>query len=487
VTVVSHTDVSVLLRLTPPSPRGSYAGASIVGNSSRVPTSPSDGTVVATADIDDTDIYATGLTPDTDWYFAPFAINAAGVPTTAGYPSVGPVHTDRTAAGGWQDSPILLPPTGKALFGVYPSPREDVAGRVSAGWSAINRQFGRTIRMTTQYTFGGRQSTGPDPIGIKNTAQGHLNAGRIPRVELQATNYAIACNFSVVNLWRRIADGDFDGDANGNLTAPGGRTVKGIRPVLQALGNLTRGAMTTNRIYFSVCHEADLLSEQGGDNGTWAGTYADFRAMWQHIWDLAHDPNVGATNLVWYFDMAFNPYGRDWGINCTDTGSSGMYPGHKYTDWVGWDPYNHSGQRGHGANYMSFTQIQRGPADKMAWWDSNFAVGGSRTGTGPIYKPIMLGECGTMDWNPDRTPFPGVTGANKQTRGTYMGDGEDWMVDMAKACAPGGALAEKMKGISYMSIDYSSTGVCYSLNPDFNPQTWRGLADIGQMAVFNLE
>jgi hypothetical protein len=247
------------------------------------------------------------------------------------------------APASWKDRPDLLPPRGTFVFGVFAGNGEQMED--------VNDLLRKDVTLTTVYW---KKIESPKTVVDKN-----LDKGIITRLELELTHAFAEAGEPVEGLWRRIANGGYDDE---------------LRRILTGVGPLA-----------SICHEADLApDEQGGYEGKKAGTPEDFADMWRHVVTLAR--NRGLTTK-WFFDMSFKT--ELWGEECDDEGSTGMYPGHKYVDFVGWDGFCWLNVPDHEPPAEERTPFgdMMTQFDRWNWYKRNFGERGSRN-----WKPLMIGE-----------------------------------------------------------------------------------------------
>jgi hypothetical protein len=383
----------------------------------------------------------------------------------------------------------LLPAGNQVLFGYYPGGTD---AEVQQYTKPVDIALGWTMPLNNYYLKVFTQAGIDSSINFLNAT--HVAGGRLPRIDFDWSQYAKAYGRPIATLWTDISTGKINADFVYN-----GVTIRGIDYIIKALMSMGQ------RMFVSHSHEMDLISETGGDGTTRCGTAAQFRAAWQYIVTRARsfvtaDPTL--LECVWCFDPAYDPTAASssgaykWGDVLTDAGSDGLYPGHNYVDWVGCDPYNWAGVSGHGNNWWNPQNTASGnPFFKfITWWNANFKVAGARTqalqvGSEGVYKPAMLGECGTNE---------------RWTGLTYTGDTGDasvWMTKLADWCDVGGAANGIVRGIcwfgrDYLSGDYVDNGVAMA-DPDWsirganNPsgsvgtiQKWQGIANIRARAIF---
>lgn len=245
---------------------------------------------------------------------------------------------------GWQLKPDLLPPEGAVVFGVFPGTGESLVD--------VSDLLRDDVGLVTVYW---KQLQSPRALVERNRAN-----GIITRLELELTHAFGEAGYPVAGMWAQIAAGAYDVE----LT----RILDGIGPLV------------------SINHEADLApDEMGGYQGVKAGSPVEFAAMWRHVVNLARE--LGNTETRWFFDMSFKV--ALWGENLTAEGSTAMYPGHNYVDFVGWDGFcwlNVPYHQPLALERTSFGQMME-RYGRWAWYKRNFGDRG-----GPNWKPLMIGE-----------------------------------------------------------------------------------------------
>jgi hypothetical protein len=110
--------------------------------------------------------------------------------------------------------------------------------------------------------------------------------------------------------------------------------------------------------------------------GVAAGTPADYVAAYRHVHDRF--AALGVSNVIWVWDVTGYPGYLDR--------LPAFYPGDRYVDWVGYDPYNFAGC--HHTRWQSFSQV----VDPTYHWLLAHGFGD---------KPFILAEYGTVA-NPAR-------------------------------------------------------------------------------------
>lgn len=136
-----------------------------------------------------------------------------------------------------------------------------------------------------------------------------------------------------------------------------------------------------NPIYISFHHEPE--NDVGTAGG---GTPAEYNAMWRRCVDIFRAN--GATNVIFSFILIGYPSPRNLGYWPV------MYPGNSYIDWIGFDPY--------------VWTPQKGPYDPVTGLPSSFisTVDNFRNQWAQKYhpdKPIMMAEWGINEGGDDGT------------------------------------------------------------------------------------
>lgn len=266
-------------------------------------------------------------------------------PETPGSAKSGPVTptTPRVQPQNCTVSPKLVPSCG-ALLGVSVEPT------AATGLAALEQAMRRKFDIV--YEFHGIDR----PLPARNEAQ-LVAEGRILHVNIEAKEFAKPERPEVP--WTRITAGDFD-DA--------------LRAQATGLAALKSPVMVT------FDHEVDSPKRVGQ-----RGTAAEFVAAWRHIHQVY--TSAGARNIVWVWVVT--------GYEDNRSAVPGLYPGDRYVDWVGWDPYNMAGcstGRVKPKQWQSFTETVK----PFYRWLQNE---GARAGIDKA-KPYMLSEFGTVA-NPD--------------------------------------------------------------------------------------
>lgn len=276
-----------------------------------------------------------------------------------------------------------------------------------------------------------RVYSGSGMVNGVRACQKHLDAGRIPvlsvnwKAEMKSHVLANPRNVGGTGktLFRYYADGHFDGDLlTGMVLVPGVGLVPGFRRLAMEILALGKGAAPSRRIVLTPWHEFENAAESGFGTTKDAAGFADFRAGWQRLVTVLRSYGVTRRMCPIMFCGATGP--GSWGDRLTDQGSTGFYPGHAWTDIVGWDPYNSSGLISPSSQEPSGGRAKNpwqefglagdrgdGPGSnrtclnrwgQMSWYYKHFTIGGAPTvaaGGGAVYKPIWLGEFGTGDYD----------------------------------------------------------------------------------------
>ncbi len=333
-------------------------------------------------------------------------------------PAVTPPDVSNPSVADFRTQPLMNPGADRVIMGVSPSTGTSI--------SALSTLAGGPIWL-------GRLYSGDNMVNGVRACQSLLNAGRIPvlsvnwKAEMKAHVTAQPTNVGGTGktIFRYYADGHFDGDSiTGMVNVPGVGSVPGFRKLAMEIKALTKGAAPSARLVLTPWHEMENTAESGF--GTYKTTqgYTDFRQGWQRMVTVLRNEGVGPERCLIMFCGATGP--DHWGGSMTDNGSTGFYAGHSWVDIVGWDPYNSSGlmdkngneptrpgvrntwqefglsgNRGDGSGSGSTCLNRWG---QMSWYYQNFTIGGAASGTGPVYKPIWLGEFGTGDYDRYNAP-----------------------------------------------------------------------------------
>jgi Glycosyl hydrolase family 26 len=256
-------------------------------------------------------------------------------PTAGGTPSATAGKTGQPCT----VSPILAPACG-AWWGMY-LPTDTGGEGLDAAVAAQERSLGRGLDIIERYHD---MSHGPNGV-FPNPAE-----TRLARQHLLLFSWAPATwSDHTVYRWETIASGQLD------------RSV--IVPQAQRLRAFG------HTVFLSFSAEPD-----GAVPGN--GTPTQFIAAWRHIHDVF--ARQGVRNVVWvWITTGYVPH--------ADT-IAALYPGDRYVDWIGYDPYNFFNC--HHSPWQSFGQT----VQPFYQW-----LTGRHLGAG---KPVMLAEFGSAG-NPE--------------------------------------------------------------------------------------
>jgi len=232
---------------------------------------------------------------------------------------------------------ILVPSCG-VLWGMYTtqaSPQEGWAAPFRDVESAMGRRFD-VVKRYHDWSNSGGNGRFPD--------QYEQDLGKTGERILYFSWVSNTWSRGTVARWRDIAAGKYDESV--------------IKPQAQRLKAWGKP------VFIDFDHEMDGVTRSGN------GTPAEYVAAYRHIVDVMEA--AGVTNVVW----AWVPTG--YLGNAEKIRAS--YPGDRYVDWLGYDPYNF---------YTCHNSGWETPYQSMAgyyhWLEAN----------GFDDKPIMLGEYGT--------------------------------------------------------------------------------------------
>jgi Glycosyl hydrolase family 26 len=226
-----------------------------------------------------------------------------------------------------------LAPNCGALWGIYTLQGGDPTSSVTTLESRVGRRFDVTLRYHDfSHSFPGQF---PDQHEQK------LGQDRVLFMSWQAQVYASQTGLK----WRDIAAGRYGAE----FVVPAAQRIK------------TYG----KPLFIAFDAEFDLRPDKG--------TPADYVAAYRHVHDVFREQ--GVTNVVWVWITT----GYLGGGNA-DLIKAG-YPGDRYADWVGYDPYNF--YRCNGSAWETFEQTI---ADTYRWL--------MEQGFGD--KPFFLSEYGTQ-------------------------------------------------------------------------------------------
>ncbi|KXK61073.1 glycoside hydrolase [Micromonospora rosaria] len=233
-------------------------------------------------------------------------------------------------------SPILVPSCG-AWWGMY-SPAS--AGN---GWdhgqsvADVEAQVGRRFDVVHRYhDFSNSGSNGAFPDAYQ---QEQMRQGRIPFFAWESRVFSTG----TVLTWADVYSGRHDA------------TIDAVAGRIRAIGS---------PVFMGFDHEPEDEPAKGSD--------ADFVRAWRYVHDRFE--RAGADNAVWVWVMM--------GWSGHHHRYAGLYPGDRYVDWVGYDPYNF--------HVCNGSTVWKSPHDTVGgfyrWLDENGIGAG---------KPRMLAEFGT--------------------------------------------------------------------------------------------
>jgi hypothetical protein len=193
-------------------------------------------------------------------------------------------------------SRIDVPSCG-VLWGLF-NPREPVPGRSrwSAHYGSVEKRIGRRLDIVKNYEDWRHGDTFPSGPESKLAAGGK----RILYYSWNAGNYRTHAKVS----YRSIADGSWDK----SVILPEARRLKHFH----------------HKIFLDFNHEFDSRAQAGH------GSPAEFVAAYRHIHNVFR--RAGVTNVIWSW------VSTGWIGNAADIKAG--YPGARYVDWIGYDPYN---------------------------------------------------------------------------------------------------------------------------------------------------
>jgi hypothetical protein len=229
-------------------------------------------------------------------------------------------------------SAIDVPSCG-VLWGLYTQP---VAGKphFAPHYGTFERAIGRRFDIVKDYVGWERGVTFPNSTYTKLAGKSR----RILYVSWNGVNYDTRASVS----YRSIAAGKYDK----SVILPEARRLKAFH----------------QKIFIDFNHEFDAKGQAS------KGTPAQYVAAYRHIHDVFH--NAGVTNVIWSWVSTGTMR------NIADIKAS--WPGAKYVDWVGYDPYNFATCTG-APWHTSFQTFE-----PFYHW--------LRTQRGMRHKPILLGE-----------------------------------------------------------------------------------------------
>jgi hypothetical protein len=201
-------------------------------------------------------------------------------------------------------------------------------------YARFEKAMGRRFDIVKDYVDWQRGVTFPDRTFTALAGHGK----RIVYVSWNAINYKT----KKVVSYKSIADGDWDK----SVILPEARHLKAFH----------------QKVFVDFNHEFDAQSQQGkGDAKQYVAAYRHIHRVFAH---------AGVKNVIWAW-VSTGYLGNLWDIKPS-------WPGSKYVDWVGYDPYNFASCTGHPwrSPYKTFEPFYH-------WL---------RTQPGMKHKPILLGE-----------------------------------------------------------------------------------------------
>nr|WP_101409219.1 glycosyl hydrolase [Micromonospora sp. MSM11] len=259
----------------------------------------------------------------------PSASPTRATPSPSASPSAG---TDRCGA----VSSRLVPSCG-AWWGMYSPSNAGDGWDHGAAVAEVEAQVGRKFDIVHRYhDFSNAGSNGAFPDAYQRQ---QMREGRLMFFAWESRIFSSG----TVLTWQDVYSGRYDA----TIDAVAGR----IRD-------------TGVPVFMGFDHEPEDEPAKGSD--------ADFVRAWRHVHDRF--AKAGADNAVWVWTM------MGWSGHYDRY--AGLYPGDRYVDWVGYDPYNF--------HVCNGSKVWKSPATTIGgfyrWLDDN------RLGVG---KPRMLAEFGT--------------------------------------------------------------------------------------------
>jgi hypothetical protein len=260
---------------------------------------------------------------------AGLAVPSAGAPTTG--------HGKATAAivNHCHRSKIDVPSCG-VLWGLYTPPVAS-KGHYGPHYGPFERAIGRRFDIVKDYVDWKPGDTFPNDAYSKLAAGGQ----RILYVSWNAINYRTHSTVS----YKSIADGKWD------------KSV--ILPEAQRLEDYHA------KIFIDFNHEFDAATQSG------KGGPKEYVKAYRHIYEVLR--HAGVKNVIWAW-VSTGTIGNIPYIKAS-------WPGAKYVDWIGYDPYNFASCIGHDWHtpYQAFEPFYH-------WLSTQPAM---------KHKPILLGEYGS--------------------------------------------------------------------------------------------
>lgn len=137
-----------------------------------------------------------------------------------------------------------------------------------------------------------------------------------------------------------------------------------------------------HRILLAPHHEPENEVQPASGSGYTAG---DYRAMYRHVVDIFREQ--GATKVNWVMNyMGAQKWAlADWYPH--------LWPGHRYVDWIAFDPYKTPGLGGQDGGFPSLVN--------QYWGDTSWRGAYDWAQREHPHKPVMLGEWGVGERSDD--------------------------------------------------------------------------------------
>lgn len=279
-------------------------------------------------------LLVSGLTETADASLAPTQSSASTATATAGSSSSAGAasKTTRNKCGRTR----LAAPRCGVLWGVYMTPRPSGRGAWKHGYVPLEKKIGRRFDVVKGYQAFDSAHLFPNSLQ-KRLAKGH----RLWEYSWSAKVFSSGKRLTYAS----IANGDYD------------RSV--IRPQAKKLKRWGRKTIV------------DFDHEMDGPKAAGIGGSKEYVRAYRHIVKVFRE--VGTKNVLW----AWVPTGFD------TNRIKPFYPGKRYVDWIGYDPYNFYSCSG--ARWKSPRQT----FEPFYRW-----VGSQKGMRG---KPILLGEYATVN------------------------------------------------------------------------------------------
>ncbi|MEU6078190.1 glycosyl hydrolase [Micromonospora sp. NPDC047074] len=252
-------------------------------------------------------------------------------------PAPSPTASPASGSGRCGEVSDLLVPSCGAWWGMYSPAGPGDGWDHGAAVARVEEQVGRKFDVVHRYhDFSNSGSNGAFPDAYQRQ---QMREGRLMFFAWESRIFSSG----TVLTWQDVYSGRYDA----TIDAVAGR----IRD-------------TGVPVFMGFDHEPEDEPAKGSD--------ADFVRAWRHVHDRF--AAAGADNAVWVWTMMgwSGHYGR----------YAGLYPGDRYVDWVGYDPYNF--------HVCNGSTVWKSPATTVGgfyrWLDEH------RIGAG---KPRMLAEFGT--------------------------------------------------------------------------------------------